>query len=125
MTQQKAVARANRAAICGSSIQSVTPLDYRNPNQLPDGGVLVVGASATGVQLADERDVDAVAVSVWARALAVVVRELVCSFEPEGLADAGQGQIDGSDESVRAALVAGCRASPDVIRCPRTGTAWL
>ncbi len=37
-----------------ASIQSVTPLDYRNPNQLPDGGVLVVGASATGVQLADE-----------------------------------------------------------------------
>ena len=33
---------------------SVTPLDYRNPEQLPDGGVLVVGASATGVQLADE-----------------------------------------------------------------------
>lgn len=37
-----------------SSIQSFTALDYRNPNQLPDGGVLVVGASATGVQLADE-----------------------------------------------------------------------
>ena len=32
----------------------ITPFDYRNPNQLPDGGVLVVGASATGVQLADE-----------------------------------------------------------------------
>ena len=31
-----------------------TPLDYRNPDQLPEGGVLVVGASATGVQLADE-----------------------------------------------------------------------
>src|SRR4029079_10758465 len=31
-----------------------TPLDYRNPSQLPAGGVLVVGASATGVQLADE-----------------------------------------------------------------------
>ena len=29
-------------------------MDYRNPNQLPDGGVLVVGASATGVQLAHE-----------------------------------------------------------------------
>ena len=27
---------------------------YRNPGELPDGGVLVVGASATGVQLADE-----------------------------------------------------------------------
>lgn len=28
--------------------------DYRRPEQLPEGGVLVVGASATGVQLADE-----------------------------------------------------------------------
>jgi len=36
------------------SIECVTPLDYRNPAQLPDGGVLVVGASATGAQLADE-----------------------------------------------------------------------
>jgi putative flavoprotein involved in K+ transport len=27
---------------------------YRNPSQLADGGVLVVGASATGIQLADE-----------------------------------------------------------------------
>ena len=32
----------------------VTPLDYRNPEQLKEGGVLVVGASATGPQLADE-----------------------------------------------------------------------
>jgi putative flavoprotein involved in K+ transport len=37
-----------------ASIQSWTPFDYRNPDQLPEGGVLVVGASATGVQLADE-----------------------------------------------------------------------
>jgi putative flavoprotein involved in K+ transport len=36
------------------SITTLTPLTYRNPGQLPDGGVLVVGASATGVQLADE-----------------------------------------------------------------------
>ncbi len=35
-------------------IVSLTPFDYRSPGQLPDGGVLVVGASATGVQLADE-----------------------------------------------------------------------
>jgi len=27
---------------------------YRGPNQVPDGGVLVVGASASGVQIADE-----------------------------------------------------------------------
>ena len=32
----------------------VTPEAYRNPDQLADGGVLVVGASATGIQLADE-----------------------------------------------------------------------
>ena len=37
-----------------ASIECVTPLDYRHPDQLPDGGVLIVGASATGVQLAHE-----------------------------------------------------------------------
>ena len=36
------------------SITTLTPLSYRDPGQLPDGGVLVVGASATGVQLAGE-----------------------------------------------------------------------
>jgi putative flavoprotein involved in K+ transport len=36
------------------SIRSVTPKEYRNPNDLDAGGVLVVGASATGLQLADE-----------------------------------------------------------------------
>ena len=36
------------------TVEQVTPFDYRNPDQLPDGGVLVVGASATGVQLAAE-----------------------------------------------------------------------
>jgi putative flavoprotein involved in K+ transport len=35
-------------------VQSFTPFDYCNPQDLPEGGVLVVGASATGVQLADE-----------------------------------------------------------------------
>ena len=35
-------------------VEQFTPFEYRNPSQLPDGGVLVVGASATGVQLAAE-----------------------------------------------------------------------
>jgi len=35
-------------------IAQFTPFDYGNPSRLPEGGVLVVGASATGVQLADE-----------------------------------------------------------------------
>jgi putative flavoprotein involved in K+ transport len=37
-----------------ASLERVSSLDYRNPDQLPEGGVLVVGASASGVQLADE-----------------------------------------------------------------------
>ena len=37
-----------------TGIDTLTPLDYRNADQLADGGVLVVGASATGLQLADE-----------------------------------------------------------------------
>jgi putative flavoprotein involved in K+ transport len=36
------------------AVTMLTPLQYRRPEQLPDGGVLVVGASASGVQLADE-----------------------------------------------------------------------
>jgi putative flavoprotein involved in K+ transport len=35
-------------------IVQIVPTQYRNPAQLPAGGVLVVGASATGIQLADE-----------------------------------------------------------------------
>jgi putative flavoprotein involved in K+ transport len=37
-----------------SQITSITPDQYRNPGQLEDGGVLVVGAAATGIQFADE-----------------------------------------------------------------------
>ena len=37
-----------------SSIATLTALQYRNPDQLEEGGVLIVGASATGTQLADE-----------------------------------------------------------------------
>ena len=36
------------------SIHQMSPADYREPGQLPEGGVLVVGASATGAQLAEE-----------------------------------------------------------------------
>ena len=50
----------DRPAIPGLSrqiapeIEQLAAADYRNPDQLPHDGVLVVGASATGVQLADE-----------------------------------------------------------------------
>ena len=42
------------AAAVPASIAMLTPMEYRNPDQLDAGGVLVVGASATGIQLADE-----------------------------------------------------------------------
>jgi putative flavoprotein involved in K+ transport len=42
------------AAALPSDIAQITPSTYRNSGQLPDGGVLVVGASASGVQIADE-----------------------------------------------------------------------
>jgi putative flavoprotein involved in K+ transport len=37
-----------------AAIECVSALEYRRPDQLPAGGVMVVGASATGVQLAEE-----------------------------------------------------------------------
>jgi putative flavoprotein involved in K+ transport len=37
-----------------ATVVRVTPIDYRGPYQLPEGGVLVVGASATGIQIAEE-----------------------------------------------------------------------
>ena len=42
------------AAAVPSSVTTIDAASYRRPDQLPDGAVLVVGASATGIQLADE-----------------------------------------------------------------------
>jgi putative flavoprotein involved in K+ transport len=42
------------AAGVPDSVVGISPLDYRRPEQLPPGRILVVGASATGLQLADE-----------------------------------------------------------------------
>jgi putative flavoprotein involved in K+ transport len=37
-----------------ATINMITPAQYRNPGELEEGGVLVVGAAATGVQIAEE-----------------------------------------------------------------------
>ncbi|MFN0088699.1 MAG: NAD(P)-binding domain-containing protein [Acidimicrobiales bacterium] len=42
------------AAELPAGIDQLTALDYRNPERLGEGDVLVVGASASGVQIADE-----------------------------------------------------------------------
>ncbi len=46
--------RPPMANALASSIMQINPAHYREPEQLPKGGVLVVGASSTGVQLAEE-----------------------------------------------------------------------
>ncbi len=42
------------AELVPPGITMITPSQYRTPGQLEEGGVLVVGAAATGIQLADE-----------------------------------------------------------------------
>jgi putative flavoprotein involved in K+ transport len=42
------------AAAVPRGVDQVNPLEYRRPDQLADGGVLVIGAAATGLQLAEE-----------------------------------------------------------------------
>ncbi len=42
------------AAGLPAGVTSLTPMEYRNPDELDPGGVLVAGAGATGIQLADE-----------------------------------------------------------------------
>ncbi|HEY7470620.1 MAG TPA: NAD(P)-binding domain-containing protein [Acidimicrobiia bacterium] len=42
------------ASAMPGSLVSVTPIEYRRPDLLPEGGALVVGASATGIQIAEE-----------------------------------------------------------------------
>ncbi|WP_036506688.1 flavin-containing monooxygenase [Nocardioides sp. URHA0020] len=55
-----ATGACNRPSVPGlaaglpASVEQVTAFDYRSPDRLAEGGVLVVGASATGVQLASE-----------------------------------------------------------------------
>ena len=42
------------AALLPSDIRTITSRDYRNPDQVEPGGVLVVGASASGTQIGEE-----------------------------------------------------------------------
>ncbi len=49
------IARVSKLAeAVPEGVATLSSMDYRNPGQLGEGGVLVVGASATGTQLADE-----------------------------------------------------------------------
>lgn len=41
-------------AVVPGNVRQLTAHDYKNPDRLDEGGVLVIGASATGIQFADE-----------------------------------------------------------------------
>lgn len=78
---------------------SLTPQTYRNPGQLPDGGVLVVGASATGVQLAQEIQASgrAVTLAVGEHVRAVRTyrgRDIKWWMDRTGVLDAGLSDVD-------------------------------
>jgi putative flavoprotein involved in K+ transport len=47
-------ARPSSVGSLGPSVQEMFARDYRSPAQLPEGGVLVVGAGPSGQQIADE-----------------------------------------------------------------------
>ena len=87
------------AAALPTSVDSVTPLDYRRPSDLREGGVLVVGVSATGVQLADEihRSGRPVTVSVGEHVRMPRVyrgKDIRYWFEVTGLADERYDEVD-------------------------------
>ena len=68
---------------------------YRNPGQLADGGVLVVGASATGIQIADE-------IHRSGRPVTLAVGEHVRA--PRTLPRQGHPVVDGCRRRARRAL---------------------
>ena len=87
------------AAALPTSVDSVTPIDYRRPSDLREGGVLVVGVSATGVQLADEihRSGRPVTVSVGEHVRMPRVyrgKDIRYWFEATGLADERYDEVD-------------------------------
>lgn len=90
------------------TVTSLTPDQYRNPSQLPDGGVLVVGAAATGIQLAEEIQRSGRAVTL---AVGNHVRtprmyrgmDIMWWLDAAGVLDEGYGDVD---DLVRARNVA-------------------
>lgn len=82
-----------------TSVEQLTPLDYRGPAGLPEGGVLVVGASATGVQLAAElrRSGRAVILAVGEHVRLPRMyrgRDVLWWMDKSGVWDQGYEQID-------------------------------
>jgi putative flavoprotein involved in K+ transport len=82
-----------------SSIEMVTPMTYRSPEDFDERGVLVVGASATGTQLADEirRSGRPVTISVGEHVRVPRVyrgRDIFWWLDAAGISDERDGELD-------------------------------
>lgn len=97
-----ACARTRLPACAGAlpgSIRQVTPLTYKRPGDLPPGGVLVVGASASGVQIARDLRLSGRAVTLAAGAHTRVPRsyrggDIMFWMERIGLFDLAYTEVD-------------------------------
>ncbi len=93
---------AHIPAVAGAvppGIAMLTPVQYRDPGQLDQGGVLVVGAVATGIQLADEihRSGRPVTLSVGEHMRAPRVyrgKDILCWMDAAGLHDERYDEVD-------------------------------
>jgi putative flavoprotein involved in K+ transport len=108
------------AASLPQSILSLTPDRYRNPRQLDERGVLIVGASATGVQLADEisqsgRDVTLAVGEHVRMPRSYRGRDIQHWLDAAGILDQGPDDVD---DLVRARRV----PSPQLIGTPEKRT---
>jgi putative flavoprotein involved in K+ transport len=87
------------ASMVPASIASLTAQQYRNPSQLAEGGVLVIGASASGTQIAHEvqRSARPVTLSVGEHIRAPRIyrgKDLQWWMDATGLQDARYDEID-------------------------------
>ena len=87
------------ANLVPSSIAQLTPQGYRNPDQLAGGGVLVVGASSSGTQIAYEiqRSGRPVILSVGEHIRAPRVyrgKDLECWMDASGVLDERYDEVD-------------------------------
>lgn len=82
-----------------SGVVSITPADYRHPDQLADGGVLIVGAAASGVQLSDEIQASGRAVTLAVGGHVRVPRvyrgmDIMWWLDAAGILDEGSDAVD-------------------------------
>ncbi|HYN34857.1 MAG TPA: NAD(P)-binding domain-containing protein [Ilumatobacteraceae bacterium] len=87
------------ASALAASTRTLSALDYKNPGDIEDGGVLVVGASASGTQIADELAVAGrtvtLAVGEHVRAVrSYRNRDLYWWLDRSGLLDESYDEVD-------------------------------